>query len=219
MIIPSSKYPANTAVDLVNYPQGKARNVTASGDGTGTPLDKDWVNDWFGFQQALVALAGITPNGTPDTAVSSQALQAIQAIMQVRTLAAYQITTGALHSSGGVFGLSLLYQFGGYSMTSGAITVPAAGKYLVKFQGNFDASSAANPTYIAAGFRVNAVDTTCGGTAWRYSTNPSDIVTLAAETLLTITTPGTQAITLAALSTNVECSAATLGTLIVERVG
>lgn len=77
MIIPSAKYPTQTDVDLTHYPQGKARNVTASGDHTGTPLEKDWLNDWFGFQQAAVLAGGVTPSGSPDTATASDVLNAV----------------------------------------------------------------------------------------------------------------------------------------------
>lgn len=76
--IPSALYPGQIDTsDPTGYPQGKAKNVAVAGDGTGTPLEKAWVNDLFGFWQALLASAGITPTGTPDKVGASQYLDAI----------------------------------------------------------------------------------------------------------------------------------------------
>ena len=63
--------------DLGNFPYGKARNVTTSGDGTGTPWDAQGINEMFAFQQGLLTLAQIVPDGTPDTAVDSQYLDSL----------------------------------------------------------------------------------------------------------------------------------------------
>jgi hypothetical protein len=76
-IVPSTEYPGQVAVDAA-YPQGKARNRLTPGDGTGTPLEELWVNDLWGFLQALLLAAGATPSGVPDTADVSQYLDAIQ---------------------------------------------------------------------------------------------------------------------------------------------
>jgi len=84
MIILSSKYPGQVAVDATNYPHGKARNVTVTGDGTGTPWEQDLVNDWLGFDEALVAAGSVTPSGNPDTAVVSQRLEALQALFAAK---------------------------------------------------------------------------------------------------------------------------------------
>jgi hypothetical protein len=69
-------YPAQVATD-VDYPQGKARNVTVAGDGTGTPWEEQIVNDWLGFFQGVLAAAGITPSGIPDTATTSDYVDAL----------------------------------------------------------------------------------------------------------------------------------------------
>jgi hypothetical protein len=69
-------YPAQVATDA-NYPQGKARNITVAGDGTGTPWDAALVNDWLGFFQGILASAGITPSGSPDNAVTSDYVDAL----------------------------------------------------------------------------------------------------------------------------------------------
>jgi hypothetical protein len=77
-IVPSDTYPGQTDVsDTAGYPYGAAQNVTVAGDGTGFPMEKTWVNDVFGFLQALLVDAGITPSGDPDEANASQYLQAI----------------------------------------------------------------------------------------------------------------------------------------------
>lgn len=74
----SEQYPGKTAGNTTNYPLGEARNVTTPGDGTGTPWEQAIVNDDQGFKQALLAAAGLTPSGIPDTALVSQYLQALQ---------------------------------------------------------------------------------------------------------------------------------------------
>ena len=62
------------------FPYGEARNITAPGDGTGTPWERDIINDNLGMQQALLTRAGITPSGIPDNAVASQYIQAMLAV-------------------------------------------------------------------------------------------------------------------------------------------
>lgn len=74
----NEEYPGKTAGTNTNYPYGQARDVTTPGDGTGTPWKQAIVNDDQGFKQALLTAAGITPSGTPDTAIASQYLQALQ---------------------------------------------------------------------------------------------------------------------------------------------
>lgn len=69
--------------DPAGYPHGKARNVTVIGDGTGTPLEKDLVNDIFGLQQALLANAGVAPSGVPDKVGASQQLDAIKFLAEM----------------------------------------------------------------------------------------------------------------------------------------
>ena len=67
--------------DLVNYPQGKVLNDAVPGDNTGTPLEKAWWNDFWGFLQRAIALAGITPSNNPDTAVVSQYMNAMEQLL------------------------------------------------------------------------------------------------------------------------------------------
>lgn len=78
-LVPSAAYPSQTDADA-NYPQGKARNAGSFQDGTGTPLEKNWVNDLWGFEQALLAAGGVTPSGTPDQVGASDYLTATKAV-------------------------------------------------------------------------------------------------------------------------------------------
>jgi len=83
-LIPQNDYAGQIATGDPAYPHGKARNVTVSGDGTGTPLEASWVNDIWGFLQNLLAEGGVTPTGTPDGVGASQYLDALKAILPVR---------------------------------------------------------------------------------------------------------------------------------------
>ena len=85
---PSALYTGQIDTSDVNYPYGKAQSdsnpTVLTGQRDGTPLSKEWVNDVFGLQQALLTEAGITPSGTSDNANSSQYLDAIKAIIDIR---------------------------------------------------------------------------------------------------------------------------------------
>lgn len=74
---PIDRYPGQVD-EAASYPHGKARNAGAYQDGTGTPLEMDWLNDLWGFEQALLAAASITPTGDPDEVGASQYLDAIR---------------------------------------------------------------------------------------------------------------------------------------------
>ena len=80
-IRPTTRYSGNVIATDAAYPLGKAKNVTSQDDGTGTPLEAAWLNDLWGFLQALLAEAAIDASGDPDTATASQYLQAIQALI------------------------------------------------------------------------------------------------------------------------------------------
>lgn len=224
MIIPSTKYPGRVDLsDATNYPQGKARNVTASLDGTGTPLEKDWLNDWFGFQQAVVAAAGITPSNTPDNAVTSQLLTGLKSLMAVaareRPIGVYAITPNVAKNSSQLFPLTLSFQQGGFSVASDVISVPAAGRYRIAFSGQAQSSDATSGLRLKAEIAVNGSPIGLAGTAYRYSTATTDAPSLMAETIYNITTPVSQGISLVSLTANLAFTAGTLATLVVERVG
>ena len=215
MIIPSSKYPAQTAVDLTNYPQGKARNVTVANDGSGTPLEQSWLNDWFGFQQAAALAAGITPSGTPDTALTSQLLAAISAVTRPQN-AFYHIAATSPATSGTNYVISLAQQSGGYSLVSNAVVVPAAGSYLVTFSGELDSSNVGNPVEIAVSIAVNgAALSGSTGHVHRYSGTIAEVTTITKSFLVSIATPSSQAISL--ISTSAAHEFSFPGLLTIER--
>lgn len=83
-LIPKNKYPSQIDTTDAAYPQGKAQNVAVFGDGSGTPWEKDLVNDIFGFQQALLADQSITPSENPDRVGASQYLDAIKGVADDR---------------------------------------------------------------------------------------------------------------------------------------
>lgn len=80
MLILTDRYPLQVDTDP-DYPQGKARNRTSLGDGTGTPWEKDLVNEFIGSMQAIVAAGGITPSETGERVGSSDVVLAINALI------------------------------------------------------------------------------------------------------------------------------------------
>lgn len=79
-IVPETQYAGKIAPATTEYPYGQARNITLPGDGTGTPWEAALVNDIFGFQQALLSAANLTPTGDPETAILSQYYQALNVV-------------------------------------------------------------------------------------------------------------------------------------------
>ena len=76
-----ARYPVQTDATDPNMPLGKAQNIVTSGDGTGTPWEKDLVNDDWGFKQAILTEAGITPSGAADNANASQYLGGVKIVI------------------------------------------------------------------------------------------------------------------------------------------
>lgn len=93
-IIPENQYPGKITPSSADYPYGEARNISAPGDGTGTPWEAALVNDIFGFQQALLSEASVTPSGDPETATTSQYLQALRLLSSYRYDADTSYDTG-----------------------------------------------------------------------------------------------------------------------------
>lgn len=81
-IVPKTAYGAQTESNDPGYPYGKARNNGTPGDGTGTPLEALWVNDFFGFCQSLLAAAGIIPSEAPDKVGASQYLASVLKLIE-----------------------------------------------------------------------------------------------------------------------------------------
>ena len=93
-IKPADEYPNTNPADS-NYPGGSAKNSSSPTATDGTPFEEVWVNDLWGFLQALIAAAGITPSGVPDTSVASQYLDAVRTIVPSLIGSNTTITVGA----------------------------------------------------------------------------------------------------------------------------
>lgn len=81
-ISPKNVFPGKVDVsDLVNFPEGKAQDITSPSDGTGTPWVAALLNDVFGFQQAILKESAIIPSGSNENANNSQYLEGLKAIV------------------------------------------------------------------------------------------------------------------------------------------
>lgn len=69
-LVISTEYTHAQAPDTF-YPQGSFKNVSTPDGIDGTPLEKAWPNDLYGFFQKLLLEAGITPSGVSDTVIAS----------------------------------------------------------------------------------------------------------------------------------------------------
>lgn len=63
------------------YPTGSIKDSTTPTSNDGTPLRAVWGNDWQGFSDALLAAAGISASGVADTALASQRMEALLAVI------------------------------------------------------------------------------------------------------------------------------------------
>lgn len=73
----NARYPGRFDAPTTARPQGAFKNRTAPGAKDGSYLERDWANDWDGFFGSLMRSAGLTANGTPDTALASQYFDAL----------------------------------------------------------------------------------------------------------------------------------------------
>ena len=80
-IVASNLYSGRVITGDSAYPYGKAQDIINGEKGTGTPLRASWVNDTWGFLQALLDEADIAPSGTPDGVGASQYLDALKEIL------------------------------------------------------------------------------------------------------------------------------------------
>lgn len=77
----NTAYPTQIA-QATGYPGGKAKNKVSSNDTTGTPFEERWVNDIWGFQDAILGRGARTRSGSPDTSTSSDHMFALEEIMR-----------------------------------------------------------------------------------------------------------------------------------------
>lgn len=137
-IIPSTNYAGQIDTGDAAYPQGKAKNVTTAGDGTGTPLEAAWVNDLWGFKQALLDAAGITPSGTPDEVGASQYLTALLDLISTRAF----VWTGRLDLD---VAPSVVWQKG---IVTNSDLIPSGNNLDVQFSANVVSSTSKGGIFI-----------------------------------------------------------------------
>lgn len=143
-LIPEFKYPGQTLVGSAAYPYGSARNVEVAGDGTGFPLEKDWVNDVLGMLQSLLADAGVTPNRDADSVTNPQYLTALKAIILAHAAANLD---GSATFLGNTFAWAGFHTFGvGASLSS--LTVTSGGA--TQFSGAVSITHATNEVIYSA---------------------------------------------------------------------
>lgn len=190
-IRPSAKYPGQIDTDP-NYPFGKARNVTISGDGTGTPLEKDWLNDLFGFEQALLDAAGLSPSGTPDSCAASQYLQALRALISAAVApvaVVLPVWSGTSNGSGlaspALMPLTETHNVGGFTLSSNTVQVPAAGTYLVQCDGQLQCTA----SQVTVGLFVGA--SVGGGVVAQGNGSASEFFGFAFHEVVDIAAPAT----------------------------
>lgn len=76
-----TKYPGRFDPVSADYPQGKFKNRSSPTAQDGSYMERDWLNDWNAFFGALLANAGVSPNGNVDTAQSSQMYDALLGVI------------------------------------------------------------------------------------------------------------------------------------------
>jgi hypothetical protein len=86
--------PNITAADA-SFPLGSSKDETAPGNNDGTPYKKVRADDQFGFDQALLKMAGITASGNPDSALDKKSSQYLQSILHAVLSASTFVDTGA----------------------------------------------------------------------------------------------------------------------------
>jgi hypothetical protein len=80
-----------------DYPNGSIKNESSPGTDDGTPLEKDWGNDYEGWSSALLNEADITASGTPDTVNTSQRMEAMRKLFGLNVDHIKQLSTVAVY--------------------------------------------------------------------------------------------------------------------------
>ena len=91
----SNRYPGRFENPTTEQPQGAFKNRTSPTAEDGSYFEADWANDMSGFFGAILSNAGVSPNGSVDTASSSQVYDALKTLFPLA--AGF---TGSLGSSG-----------------------------------------------------------------------------------------------------------------------
>lgn len=86
-----TRYGSRANDPSIDYPTGSIKNKSAPDATDGTPLEKDWANDWLGARDAILSEASIVADGEVEKVGSSQVLLAIKAIADAAASAVAQI--------------------------------------------------------------------------------------------------------------------------------
>jgi len=93
-----TQYPGRVTPSSGNYLYGSAQNESVPGvSNDGTPFELARSNDLIGFQQALLRLASIVPNGNAETQLVSEYLEALVELASGRAVF-YDASTSALNA-------------------------------------------------------------------------------------------------------------------------
>lgn len=90
----NERYPGRFDNPSANHPQGAFKNRTSPSAQDGSYLEADWANDWSGFFERLLSVAGVTANGSADTAQASQYFDALVAAVKANLGTAAQRNVG-----------------------------------------------------------------------------------------------------------------------------
>jgi len=222
MLILKNRYPLQSDdTDPTGYPHGKARNASSPNDGTGTPFEKDLVNDLLGFQQALVGAANITPSGNPDQADASDLLNALNSLYQRKANARYSGSGSGL-AAAGLITLTEDFADSGFTLESNLVQVPAADDYLVSISVAATGTSTDNPLGLGATVQTKEGDPDAArvtnARGWRYTASPSHVMYASGSQVFRITDPENQRIRVLAFVTD-ETMALTFLNLSIVRQG
>jgi len=166
--IPKNDYTTRVDSTDPNFPQGKAINLVGAVVGTGTPVEEKWVNDVWGFQQAILNEANITPSGAPDQVGTSQYLDSLKKIHKED-----QLTTLELISN------TTSYVVGTVITTSGFTTAGDGGKGDWKQNGTTAQTPSQSPAQLSKALLNDG-----SGNQWAIVTNgkPPSLNSLGAVT-------------------------------------
>lgn len=74
-------YPGRFSTADTDHPMGAFKNRTSPDSQDGSYLEAAWANDLSGFLERILTAAGVAPNGTADTATSSQVFDALMSLV------------------------------------------------------------------------------------------------------------------------------------------
>ena len=136
-------------------------------------------------------------------------------LLPLATFGAYVITSGPI-AAGGTFPIALNQQYGGFTLVSNTVQVPAAGVYSIEYSASFTSTIGTSPAAFITSIQVGAAVQT-NDSAMRYSAVAGDSLSISGMTVFNITTPATQKISLINSCTN-SLAAASFNQMIIKRL-